>query len=65
MASTDRSKFRVQLSSSYDYDCLFKLLICGDSGVGKTSVLVRFVSNKFRVANICTKGYYNCVYYVI
>jgi len=42
--------------SSKEYDHLFKLLIIGDSGVGKSSLLVRFADNIFSANYITTIG---------
>lgn len=39
-----------------DYDHLFKLLIIGDSGVGKSSLLIRFSDNTFSGSYITTIG---------
>ncbi|PAV59270.1 hypothetical protein WR25_20469 [Diploscapter pachys] len=39
-----------------DYDHLFKLLIIGDSGVGKSSLLLRFADNVFSDNYITTIG---------
>ncbi|CAJ0581169.1 unnamed protein product, partial [Mesorhabditis spiculigera] len=39
-----------------DYDHLFKVLIIGDSGVGKSSLLLRFAENSFRENFITTIG---------
>jgi small GTP-binding protein len=40
--------------SSYDY--VFKLVIVGDSGVGKTNLLGRFVNDSFDFASKSTIG---------
>lgn len=54
---------RSQLSHDFKHDYLFKVLICGDTSVGKTSVLNRFVSDKFRVTHIRTIGQRNSILY--
>ena len=41
---------------SVNYDYLFKVLLCGDSGVGKTSMLCRFVCDEINDAYIATVG---------
>lgn len=38
------------------FDFLFKLLLTGDSGVGKTCIIFRFVENKFNPSFITTIG---------
>ena len=38
------------------FDFLFKLLLIGDSGVGKTCIIFRFVENSFNPAFITTIG---------
>ena len=40
------------------YDYLFKLLLIGDSGVGKTCVLFRFSEDQFNSTFISTIGKY-------
>ena len=39
-----------------NYDYLFRLLLVGDSGVGKTCILIRFVENTFASSYISTIG---------
>jgi len=43
-------------TSSTTYDYLFKLLLCGDCGVGKTSMLRQYVSDEMNDAYIATVG---------
>lgn len=42
------------MAKTYDY--LFKLLLIGDSGVGKTSILFRFSEDAFNNSFISTIG---------
>lgn len=44
------------MAKTYDY--LFKLLLIGDSGVGKTCVLFRFSEDAFNTTFISTIGKY-------
>ena len=39
-----------------NYDYLAKLLIIGDSGVGKTNILLRFCENNFLSSHLTTIG---------
>ena len=46
----------VPVSMAKTYDFLFKLLLIGDSGVGKTCILVRFSEDAFNSTFISTIG---------
>lgn len=48
------SKLTNNMAKTYDY--LFKLLLIGDSGVGKTCVLFRFSEDAFNSTFISTIG---------
>lgn len=41
---------------SYDYDLLFKIVLIGDSGVGKSNLLTRFTRNEFNMESRSTIG---------
>lgn len=45
------------MAKTYDY--LFKLLLIGDSGVGKTCLLFRFSEDAFNTTFISTIGQYS------
>lgn len=40
----------------YDYDFLFKIVLIGDSGVGKSNLLSRFTTNEFNIESKSTIG---------
>ncbi len=39
-----------------EFDRIVKLIIIGDSGVGKTNIMERFTQNKFSLESKCTMG---------
>ena len=39
-----------------EYDFIFKLIIIGDSGVGKTNLTTRYVKNEFQLGTKATVG---------
>lgn len=43
-----------KMAKNYDY--LFRLLLVGDSAVGKTCIIIRFVENTFTPSYISTIG---------
>lgn len=49
------------MAKTYDY--LFKLLLIGDSGVGKTCILFRFSEDEFNTTFISTIGKFDDVFH--
>lgn len=47
------------MNKTHSYDYLVKVIIIGDSGVGKTCFLMRFVDDKFSSSHITTLGTFN------
>lgn len=46
----------ISTPTSDNYDYIFKIILIGDSNTGKTSILNRYVYNKFEERYICTIG---------
>jgi len=44
------------MSEDENYEFLYKVVVTGDSGVGKTNIITRFTSNEFYVGNKATIG---------
>lgn len=53
---TEQAGTPTSIASQRAYDYLFKLLLIGDSGVGKTCLLFRFAENSFNPTFISTIG---------
>lgn len=51
---------KIDLDNNYDYNHLFKLIIIGDSGVGKTNIITRYAKNEFRLNLKATIGVEFC-----
>ncbi len=45
------------------YDYMVKLLIVGDSGVGKTCILLRYCKDKFKESHLTTIGSFMFSFY--
>lgn len=53
---TERGRRSVHITKTRDYDHLFKLLIIGDSGSGKSALMYRFADNMFSTSYLTTIG---------
>ena len=54
--TSDRENMASQVEPRRAYDLLFKLMLVGDSGVGKTCVMVRYTDDSFATTFISTIG---------
>lgn len=52
----DYDNASVDSDSSKNYQLLFKIILIGDSGIGKTSIINRYVNNMFTDKYLCTIG---------
>ena len=55
-STTCRKHSRLGGDMAKQFDFLFKFLLIGDSGVGKTCIIYRFVENKFDSSFVTTIG---------
>jgi len=53
---TPRKMTTAQPHNDDDYDYLFKIVLIGDSGVGKSNLLSRFTRNEFNLESKSTIG---------
>ncbi|XP_019474309.1 ras-related protein Rab-3A-like [Meleagris gallopavo] len=56
MASVTDARYRQKDTSDQNFDYMFKLLIIGNSSVGKTSFLFRYADDTFTPAFVSTVG---------
>ncbi|XP_059504322.1 ras-related protein Rab-3C isoform X1 [Stegostoma tigrinum] len=56
MASTQESRYGQKETADQNFDYMFKLLIIGNSSVGKTSFLFRYADDSFTSAFVSTVG---------
>nr|XP_020834681.1 ras-related protein Rab-3C-like [Phascolarctos cinereus] len=56
MASAQDSRYGQKDTSDQNFDYMFKLLIIGNSSVGKTSFLFRYADDSFTSAFVSTVG---------
>jgi len=47
---------KAQKKEEDKYSCTVKLIIIGDSSVGKTNILLRFCDNEFKPSHVATIG---------
>lgn len=46
----------MQSTGQFDYDVLLKLVVVGDSGVGKSAIIDRFTGDAFNALHVATIG---------
>lgn len=46
----------IEMQKNQNYDYLIKLLVIGNSGVGKTNMLLKFCENNFMTSHLTTIG---------
>jgi GTPase SAR1 family protein len=56
LEEAEREKICHHRSNSEMYDHCFRILLLGDSGVGKTSMMNRFAENSFNINMLSTAG---------
>uniref|UniRef100_A0A8C5WQG8 small monomeric GTPase n=1 Tax=Laticauda laticaudata TaxID=8630 RepID=A0A8C5WQG8_LATLA len=56
MASAQETRYGQKETSDQNFDYMFKLLIIGNSSVGKTSFLFRYADDSFTSAFVSTVG---------
>nr|GLL20894.1 Ras-related protein Rab-11A [Ipomoea trifida] len=52
----DRKEEAMSYKVDHEYDYLFKIVLIGDSGVGKSNILSRFTRNEFCLESKSTIG---------
>ena len=58
--------FNLMKSNNSPYDYLIKMILVGDTGVGKTSFLLRFTEQLFdNASHIATIGKFDCKHFCI
>jgi GTPase SAR1 family protein len=43
------------------YDSLVKILLIGDTGVGKTNILLRYFEDRFSLEHVATIGFFTFI----
>ena len=56
MASSLSRRTDVEVDSQQNFDVIYKVLIIGDSNVGKTALLTRFCEGRFQSSFMSTVG---------
>jgi GTPase SAR1 family protein len=46
------------MSKQQNHDSLIKVLLIGDTGVGKTNILLRYFEDKFSSEHLATVGFF-------
>ena len=61
---SDKDKIQILNENTFNYDIKFKIIIIGESGVGKSSLTLRITKNKYIEDYTPTIGFENCSLYI-